>query len=100
MREIRLSGSMSGDVETEHGESIEALSNERDSPSYGPPKPPRHSSTLLVLDQFVVGSRTPQKASPAIRSAEPPSPRLTPSPRPTPPKTRSRQILLPQAGNL
>lgn len=32
MREIRLSGSMSGEVEPEHGESIEALSDERDSP--------------------------------------------------------------------
>lgn len=48
MREIRLSGSMSEDVETEHGEPIEALPDERGSSSYGTPKPPRHSSTLLV----------------------------------------------------
>jgi hypothetical protein len=47
MREIRPSGSMSGEVETEHGGYTKALATERVSSRYDSPKPPRHSPTLL-----------------------------------------------------
>jgi hypothetical protein len=51
MREIRPSGSTSGDVETEHGWILWHWQPKGPANKHGQPKPPHHSSTLLVPDQ-------------------------------------------------
>ena len=56
MREIRMSGSMSGSVETEHGRRI--LRHKTGKPRNGSkpkPKPPRHLSTLPAAVQSPLG---------------------------------------------
>jgi hypothetical protein len=48
MREIRLSGSTSGGVETAHGRTIKARQIPKGAETvYDLPKPPRHPPTLL-----------------------------------------------------
>lgn len=58
MREIRPSGSTSGDVETEHGWILWHWQPKGPANKHGQPKPPHHSSTLLVWAGAQFGLRS------------------------------------------